>query len=135
MEEISHPATIIAIGKTSVTVSLLRHESCGACQLREICGMGAKQRQEFEVPTNCPEQYAKGQKVQLLLKAADAWQAAFLAYGLPLLLLLAALFGAYAASDSENLAVLAALAILPLYYFALYLYFRLKGKKLQIRIR
>lgn len=135
MEEISHPATVIKVGKNSVTVVLQRTESCGSCKLRDICNTGSVKEQKFEVFIEHPEQYACGQKAQLLLKAADAGKAVFWAYGLPLLLLLVTLFGTYAAGIDETASALAALAVLPPYYFALYLYFRFGGKKLQIRIR
>jgi len=133
MEEIYHPAVITEVYADSVAVAFEREESCGACCLKNVCH--AASTQHLAVPVNNPHQYRKGQKVEVIIAAVDGWKAACLGYGIPLILMLAALAGVYLTTGNEDTAALSALAVLAAYYPGLYLYSRKHGKKLQIRIR
>lgn len=135
MDEISHPGIVTAVGADTVTVVFERQESCGSCCLQSVCGINREANRQITVPVPNAANYRVGQKVELVLNGDGGWQAALLAYGLPLLLVLAALGAAYAITGNETTAAAAAFVILPLYYLGLHFYSKKFGKRLQIRIR
>lgn len=135
MDEISHPGIVAAVGADTVTVVFERQESCGNCRLQSVCNINREANRQITVPVSNAAVYRVGQKVELILNGDDGWRAALLAYGLPLLLVWAALGVTYAITGNETAAAAAAFVILPLYYLGLRFYSKKLGKRPQIRIR
>ena len=66
--------------------------------------------------------YAVGDEVEVLLKASMGFKAVWLAYFIPVLLVLAAILGLLALGVGEVAAALAGIGAVALYYFLLWLF-------------
>ena len=89
-----------------------------------MCSSAESKEKEVEVFTADAVQYRVGQDVVLEGRLSDGRMAAFIAYGLPLLLLLPVLFLCVHLTGSELQGALWALLVVALYYLCIYLFFR-----------
>lgn len=103
------------------TVAILQHGACSACHAAGLCGMAEVAEKVIEVPTDPYAPYGVGDEVEVLLKASMGMKAVWLAYFIPLLLLLAVVLGLMSLGVSEIPSASAGLGAIGLYYIGLYL--------------
>jgi len=135
MSDIVHQGKVISVSQNRVTVSFEKHQSCQGCKAKHSCSLMTQQNQEVGITVDNPQDYKAGQEVELLINAKAGFAAVFLAYILPLMLVLIVLFGVWLWQKDEALAALLSLLSLVPYYAALY---ALQGKlqsKMEIRLR
>lgn len=133
MNEIVHTGVVTAVDKNKVTLKI-PSAACDGCALRGACGSAANSERGFSVETPEAGNFSPGQKVKVVLSPAQAAEAAFWGYVAPLVLVLAVLFTVLG-FGGETLAASLSLAVLPLYYFILWLCRNKLKKTLQIKIR
>ncbi len=124
-EEVSHKGKVIKMTPQLTTVAFLQHGACSGCHAAAYCGMGDLAEKVVEVPTDPYAAYDVGDEVEVLLKATMGLKAVWMAYFLPLLVLLGTVLGLIGLGVGEVPAALAALAAVGVYYLLLYL---LRGK-------
>ena len=124
-EEVSHKGKVIKMTPQLTTVAFLQHGACSGCHAAAYCGMGDLAERVVEVPTDPYAAYDVGDEVEVLLKATMGLKAVWMAYFLPLLVLLGTVLGLIGLGVGEVPAALAALAAVGVYYLLLYL---LRGK-------
>ena len=124
-EEVSHIGKVIKMTPQLTTVAFLQHGACSGCHAAAYCGMGGLAEKVVEVPTDPYAAYGVGDEVEVLLKATMGLKAVWMAYFLPLLVLLGTVLGLIGLGVGEVPAALAALAAVGVYYLLLYL---LRGK-------
>ena len=124
-EEVSHKGKVIKMTPQLTTVAFLQHGACCGCHAAAYCGMGDLAEKVVEVPTDPYAAYGVGDEVEVLLKATMGLKAVWMAYFLPLLVLLGTVLGLIGLGVGEVPAALAALAAVGVYYLLLYL---LRGK-------
>ena len=124
-EEVSHKGKVIKMTPQLTTVAFLQHGACSGCHAAAYCGMGDLAEKVVEVPTDPYAAYGVGDEVEVLLKATMGLKAVWMAYFLPLLVLLGTVLGLIGLGVGEVPAALAALAAVGVYYLLLYL---LRGK-------
>ena len=118
---ISHQGRIVKMTPQTTTVVFLQHGACTGCHAAGLCGMADLAEKTLEVPTDPYASYQVGDEVQVLLKASMGMKAVWLAYFIPLLVLLAVILGLMALQVNEVPAALSGLAAIGLYYLGLYL--------------
>ena len=123
--EVSHKGKVIKMTPQLTTVAFLQHGACSGCHAAAYCGMGDLAEKVVEVPTDPYAAYGVGDEVEVLLKATMGLKAVWMAYFLPLLVLLGTVLGLIGLGVGEVPAALAALAAVGVYYLLLYL---LRGK-------
>ena len=79
--------------------------------------------------------YQIGQTVNVEISAASGWIAVFWGYIMPLILVLTMLLSAISITDDETTAALSSLAVLPPYYFILWIFRHKFAKKISFRIK
>lgn len=126
---------ITTVGRRSVTVAFTRKEACGGCVARNICQTASCTRTTAEIRVKDTSLYRCGQKVELIVPPRSKWLAVSVAYGVPLLLTLAALFIPLACGAGEDTAAFAALGTLAFYYLLLFCCRQKIADKIEIRIR
>ena len=118
---ISHLGRIIKMTPQTTTVVFLQHGACSECHAAGLCGMGDMAEKTVEVPSDPYASYKVGDQVQVLLKASMGMKAVWLAYFIPLLVLLGVILGLIGLGVAEVPAALAGLGALALYYLGLWL--------------
>jgi len=119
--EVTHRGRIVSVTPEVTTVEIVSESACAACHAKGFCSLGDSTVKQVELPTRGWDHYAPGDEVTLALRASMGHKAVWLAYVLPLVVLVAALLGTLAAGGSELLAGGAAIAAVALYYLGLWL--------------
>ena len=118
---ISHRGRIVSITPEITTVEIVSESACAACHAKGLCSLGDSTVKQVELPTRGWDNYDVGQEVNVVLRASMGHKAVWLAYVIPLIILVAALLGTLAAGGSELLAGGVAIGAIALYYLVIWL--------------
>ena len=120
-EQVAHTGKVVSMTPQLTRVSILSHSACVSCHAAGLCGMADAVEKTVDVPTDPRAGYGVGDEVQVVLKASMGMKAVWLAYFLPLLVLLAVALGLIALGVPEAASGLAAIGAVGLYYLGLWL--------------
>ena len=132
--DIRHEGVIDSIEGQDVIVRITQSSACGGCQARSICRAAESKDKLVEVHCADAGSFDVGQTVTVVGAESLGLKAVTFAFGLPLVLLLAALVTTVAVAGSEKVAAMAALGILVPYYLVLFLFRDRIKKDFQFRI-
>ena len=132
--DIRHEGVVDSIDGQKVTVRILQASACSGCQASRICRAAESKEKLVEVNVTDAESLSVGQTVTVAGEERMGLAAVMLAFGLPLLLLLAALIVAMSVTGSEMIGAIAALGVLIPYYIVLMLMRSRIKKDFQFRI-
>ena len=121
-EAVTHKGKVVKMTPQVTTVAILQHGACSECHAAGLCGMGDMAEKLVEVPTDPYAFYGVGDEVEVLLKASMGMKAVWLAYFIPLLVLLAVVLPLSALHVGEVVTGVCALVAVGLYYLLLYLF-------------
>ncbi len=121
VSEISHRGRIISVTPEVTTVQIVSESACAACHAKGMCSLGDASLKEIELPTRGWDNYQVGDEVSVVLRASMGHKAVWLAYVIPLLVMVAALLGTLAAGGSELLAGGLAIGAVALWYGVVWL--------------
>lgn len=127
MSEICHKGKIVEITPEFTTVEIISESACGSCHAKGLCGVSETESKAVQLPTRGWDDYKVGDEVQVVLKASMGHKAVWLAYMIPLIVLLSVMFILLAAGWKDIQAALSAIVAVCEYYFVLWLF----RKKLQ----
>lgn len=133
-QEIRHDGIVDSIDGQTVVVRITQSSACGGCQARTICHAADSKDKRVEVRCIDAASFTAGQTVTVAGAESLGIKAVIWAFGLPLLLLLAALTVALSVTGSEIIAASAALGILIPYYVIMFLLRDRFRKDFQFRI-
>lgn len=102
------------------TVEIISESACGSCRAKGLCGLGDAESKAVQLPTDAWAGYKVGEEVEVLLKAGMGHKAVWLAYVIPLALLMAGIFVFAACGLSEPAAGAAAICTVGVYYFVIW---------------
>ena len=119
--EITHRGRIVSITPEYTTVEIVSESACAACHAKGLCSLGDSKVKQVEVPTRGWDNYTVGQEVSVVLRATMGHKAVWLAYMVPLLIMVAALLGILSAGGSELTAGLGAIGAVAVYYAVIWL--------------
>lgn len=117
----THQGTVTAVREKRVTVQIHSLSACASCQAHAHCGFADAKDKTLDIPTPSWQQYREGQTVTVHISQGRGLLAAWIAYTLPALLMLATAIGTTLAGATETTAITATLATLALYLLALHL--------------
>ena len=120
--DVSHKGRIIKMTPQVTTVAIEQHSACSACHAAGLCGMADVAEKAVELPTDPYAKYKIGDEVEVVLKASMGMKAVWLAYFVPLVVLLAAILGLTALGVGEVAAGLSGICAVALYYLLLWLF-------------
>ena len=121
-ETISHKGKIVKITPQVTTVAFIRHGACSECHAAGLCGMGDMAEKVIDLPTDPYAKYNVGDEVEVLLKASMGFKAVYLAYLVPLVVLLACILGLMALGVGEVAAGLSGISAVGVYYLLLWVF-------------
>ena len=120
--DISHKGRIVRMTPQTTTVAIEQHGACSACHAAGLCGMADVAEKAVDLPTDPYASYGVGDEVELVLKASMGMKAVWLAYCIPLVVLLGVILGLFALGVGEVVAGLAGIGAVGVYYFLLWLF-------------
>lgn len=120
--DISHKGRILSITPEFTSVEIISESACGSCHARGLCGLGDSKTKVVEVPTRGWDSYEVGDEVDVTLRASMGHKAVWLAYVLPLLVLVCALLILTVAGVQELYAGLGGLGAVAVWYLVLWLF-------------
>lgn len=132
IETISHEGIVESIGTGSCRVRILQASACSSCSARQLCRSSESKEKLIEVRGHYPTLQV-GDSVTLTGSVRQGLRASVLAYIVPLILMVAALF-ACSRLYGEGIGALAALLVLALYYGLLYMMRDRLGKEFEFEI-
>ena len=120
-ETVSHEGVITKIDGDTLEIKIIAQSACAACHAKSACTMSDQAEKVLTVPKPEGQEFQLFQKVKVVMAVGQGNKAAILAYLVPIVLLLAALFICLGIGLSEGLAALIGIAVLIPYYLVLYL--------------
>lgn len=133
-ETISHEGLVTRITDDELEIKIIAQSACAACHAKSACGMGEQAEKILTVPRPKGKDFALMQKVNVIMAIGQGNKAAVLAYLIPIILLLAALFICLGLGLSEGMSALVSIAVLIPYYIVLYTQRDKLKKKFEYRI-
>ncbi len=116
---IDHSGIVQKIDNNSVTVLISASSACAGCQAEGSCNMSGKEDKIIDVAGKYD--YKPGDDVTVLMKQSMGYKALFLAYLLPLILVISLLLILLLFNVSEAIAGVTSIAVLIPFYIILFL--------------
>jgi sigma-E factor negative regulatory protein RseC len=108
-----------AIHGDQIEVEITISSACSECHAKSICIPSDHKRETVLAQNLYNEHFEVGDKVHLVLKGSAGGKAVVLAYLLPFIVLMVALFGTYAITKSELAGVIVSVVFVVIYYIIL----------------
>ena len=97
-----HTGQVVSMTPQTTTVRIVSHSACSECHAAGLCGLSEYTEKAIEVPTSPSATYGVGDEVKVVLKASMGFKAVWLAYFLPLVVLLAVALGLIALARAHR---------------------------------
>ena len=133
-ETVSHEGVITKISDDVLEIKIVAQRACAACHAKSACTMSDQAEKVLTVPKPEGQEFQLFQKVKVVMAVGQGNKAAVLAYLVPIILLLVALFICLGVGLSEGLSALISIAALIPYYLVLYFYRDKLKKRFEYRI-
>ena len=121
-EKITHAGIVEQIDGGRVRVRIMQTSACAACKVAGHCNAAEAKEKLVDVFTASASQLKVGDAVTVAASRQMATQALLLAFGLPLVIMLAVLLVILSLTGREGLSALCALGALLPYYGVLWLF-------------
>ena len=121
-DEISHIGMVKTAGEDKTVVEIISQSACGSCNASGFCSASEAIKKEIIVPSDPSGIYKVGDKVDVVLGRSKGMTAVFLAYVIPLVLMMTSVLALSYAGINELLAGASGLGLIAFYYFMLYLF-------------
>ena len=117
---IKHRGIVEKVEGSHVVVRIVQTSACAACSAKGLCNASESKEKQIDV-YEVNASYRIGEEVVLCGTTSMGMRAVFLAFGIPMLLLLFALFVSMRVTDGDALvsSLVALLAVVP-YYLVIY---------------
>ncbi len=126
-EEVSHAGRIIEITPEFTTVEIVSESACSSCHAKGLCSLGESKTKAVQIPTRGWDNYKVGDEVTLVLSASMGHKAVWVAYVIPLVIMIGVLLILIASGAGELAAGLCAIGAVAVYYLCIKLF----GKRLK----
>lgn len=131
---LQHRGKVERIAEDRVFVRVERQAACAGCHAKGLCGEKGAER-IMEVATPHASTFEVGESVVVaLLRPSMGWSSVVWGYVLPLVALLAVLFGLKAFSVEDGIAAVSSIAAVAVYYVVLYMLRSKFDKRIQFTI-
>lgn len=134
MGNIQHDAVVERIEGDKVIVRVEKRGACAGCHAKGICGESGSER-IIEVSTPYASEFKTGDKVVVaLLKPSMGISSVVWGYLLPLIVLVAILFGCKSLGVEDGPSALASIVAVALYYVGIYFTRKIFERKIEFTI-
>lgn len=119
-ESVEHEGIIKSLSAQTLEVLISSHSACAECHAKGACGMSDVKQKVIEAQRPAGD-FAVGDKVKVYASLNNAFYSVMLAYLLPSVLIISAIFFIEKSGYDELTAAVSSLILLALYFFVLYL--------------
>lgn len=133
-KRIEHEGKVLAVDKSFISVEIVNKSACAACHAKAVCGASDEAIKVVEVAqdfSTLAADYQVGETVNVVMSPAMGTQAVWIAYVIPLIVLMASILVFSLCGAGELTMGVGSLGIVALYYFGVFL-FRNKISKIFI---
>ena len=131
--KIEHEGIIRRISSETLEVVINSHSACSGCPAKGVCGM-AEVKQKIITISKPDGNFQTGDKVMVYASTGNAASAVILAYVVPSVLILAAIFILQKTRHSELYAAITGLGVTALYFLLLYFFRKKIGKRIKFSV-
>ena len=124
-ERIEHEGRVIAVDKDYISVEIVNKSACAACHAKAVCGASDEAVKVVEIAQDfatLADDYQVGETVNVVMSSAMGTQAIWIAYVVPLIVLMASILVFSLCGAGELLMGLGSLGVVALYYLGVYLF-------------
>src|SRR5574344_584054 len=119
-KDIEHTGVVEGIEGEHMLIRIVQTSACASCTAHLLCNASDKKEMTVDVYSNDSSLYQVGQEVLVVGSTSMGMKAVWLAYCVPLLLLIAVLMTMVSITDNEPLAAIVSILSLLPYYLVLY---------------
>ena len=131
---LQHRGVVTRVEAQTVVVSVVAQSACAGCHAKGICGESGAER-VIVVKTSNASEYSVGESVVVALQRRSmALVSVVWGYVVPLVVLLAVLFGSVSLGLSDGIAALSTILAVVIYYVGLYVARRVFERKIEFTI-
>lgn len=127
-KRIYHDGIVEKIDGNSIFVRIIQQSACSGCHAQALCTASEKKDKIIEI-TDTPGAYRPGEKVRICGRSSLGLQAVFLAFVVPLILIVVALITGNHRQWTDTASATTCLILLGAYYGLLYLLRDKLGKR------
>ena len=123
-ERIEHEGRVIAVDKDYISVEIVNKSACASCHAKGVCGASDEAVKVIEVAQSfatLADDYQVGETVNVVMSSAMGTQAIWIAYVIPLIVLMASILVFSLCGAPELWMGLGSLGVVALYYLGVYL--------------
>ena len=124
-DRIEHEGRVVAVDKDYISVEIVNKSACAACHAKAVCGASDQAVKLVDVAqdiTTLTEDYQVGEQVNVVMSSAMGTQAIWIAYVIPLIVLMASIFILYTLKAGDLLTGLVSLGVVALYYLGVFIF-------------
>lgn len=132
-ERVQHEGMVTKVSAQTLEVMIQSHSACSGCHAKGACGM-AEMKQKTIVVRKPEMDFKPGDKVIVYASMNNAFYSVLLAYIMPSLLILTAIFSLEKSGSNELAAAVISLILLVAYFFILYLFRNKISKKIKFTV-
>ena len=122
-ERIEHEGRVIAVNKDYISVEIVNKSACAACHAKTVCGASDEAVKVIEIAqdfSTLAGDYQVGETVNVIMSSAMGTQAIWIAYVIPLIVLMASILVFSLCGAGELLMGLGSLGVVALYYLGVF---------------
>ena len=119
--EVSHTGRITSIDPQFTTVDIVSESACASCHAAALCSMSESKTKTVTVATSPYDFFEVGEDVDVVLRTSMGHKAVWIAYAVPLVIMMAVLMGLLAAGASELVSGLCGIGAVAVYYLFIWL--------------
>lgn len=132
-EKVQHEGVVKSISAQTLEILISSHSACAGCHAKGACGM-ADMKQKIITVQRPEGDIQVGDKVTVYASMNNAVYSVVMAYVMPSVLIIAAIFFLEKSGSSELFAALISLILLGGYFFILYLFRNKISKKIKFTV-
>ena len=120
-DEISHKGNVLRVGPRETVVEIISKSACAACHASSVCTVADIARKEITVPTDPSSVHREGDEVDVVMHQSMGNKAVWIAYVIPLAVLIVLVMVFLRAGMGELLSGLLAICGVLSYFFIIWL--------------
>ncbi|MDR2584977.1 MAG: SoxR reducing system RseC family protein [Prevotellaceae bacterium] len=128
-QPIEHKGTIASLDGSMASVEIVQTSSCAGCRAKTICSVSGQKEKLIRLSLPSGQSWAVGEEVVVSLRGSMGFKAVFLAYVVPLIALLSALFTLSSLGLPDWVTGLSAIAFSLFCYFLVWIFRDRIGKE------
>lgn len=116
---VRHEGRVVSVTSVQTCVEILAQTACAACHAKSVCGASAGESRVITVRREDDGSIVPGDSVNVIIRQGQGFKAVFIAYLIPLFILLVLLLTLPMFFENELVAGLGALGFVAIYYLVL----------------